>query len=425
MTARTDPPLIYNLFPRLAGPLDRWAAFAEKAADMGFNCLYVNPIHYPGFSGSLYAIKDYRRLCPDLLPEGFGGDELALLREVLGKIRAAGLKPIIDLVINHTAIDSPLTKSHPQWYRHDKSGKIVHPSAIDPADARKVTVWGDLAEIDNEHSKDKKGLWQFWRELLHFYQELGFVGFRCDAAYMVPAKLWTELIAQARRQDPEAFFIAETLGCRIEQVTALKSAGFDYLFNSSKYWNFDSPWALEQHEEFGAIAPSISFPESHDTPRLAAQPGVTPEVLRQRYLFAAFFSEGLLMPMGYEFGFKKPLHVVESHPADWEQPSVDLSAFIRAVNRLKRTAAVWQVEGNWRALVPFDRSTLTLEKTGEGDRLIALINKDWHHAQTLSLEGLEGLTGQKAYRIYPDGTLVPETLEASLNLDAAEIALVF
>jgi len=43
----------------------------------------------------------------------------------------------------------------------------------------------------------------------------------------------------------------------------------------------------------------------------------------------------------------------------------------------------------------------------------------------LSLAGLEGLHGQKAYRIYADGTLVPETLDTAISLDPAEIALVF
>ena len=31
---------------------------------MGFNAVYINPFHYPGFSGSLYAVKDYYRLNP-------------------------------------------------------------------------------------------------------------------------------------------------------------------------------------------------------------------------------------------------------------------------------------------------------------------------------------------------------------------------
>ncbi len=36
---------------------------------MGFDWIYVNPFHYPGFSGSLYAVKDFHRLHP-LLQDG-------------------------------------------------------------------------------------------------------------------------------------------------------------------------------------------------------------------------------------------------------------------------------------------------------------------------------------------------------------------
>ena len=45
-------------------------------------------------------------------------------------------------------------------------------------------------------------------------------------------------------------------------MSALDEAGCDYLFNSLKWWDFESPWLLEQYEKFRHIAPSIAFPES-------------------------------------------------------------------------------------------------------------------------------------------------------------------
>ena len=70
---------IYNLFPTLAGSIADWTATLPRIAAMGFNAVYVNPFHYPGFSGSLYAVKDYYRLNPRFRPhppasgEGKGG----------------------------------------------------------------------------------------------------------------------------------------------------------------------------------------------------------------------------------------------------------------------------------------------------------------------------------------------------------------
>src|SRR5436190_1943214 len=55
---------IYNLFPNLAGPISGWTAELPRIAGMAFNAVYINPFHYPGFSGSLYAVKDYYCLNP-------------------------------------------------------------------------------------------------------------------------------------------------------------------------------------------------------------------------------------------------------------------------------------------------------------------------------------------------------------------------
>jgi starch synthase (maltosyl-transferring) len=419
-------PRIYNLFPRLAGPMDQWLPHAERAARLGFDWLYLNPVTYPGFSGSLYAVKDHYRICPDFLPRRSSKEGFTELSGVLAQFRALGLKPILDLVINHTAFDSQLVQEHPAWFVRDSDGTPVHPSAIDPADARKVTVWGDLAEIDNAHSGDLDGLWDYWRALVRTYVQVGFLGFRCDAAYKVPAVLWRLLVDEAHEINPEVTFFAETLGCRIEETASLKSAGLDYLFNSSKYWMFDSSWALTQHEQFGAIAPSISFAESHDTRRLFDETGGNLQVQRQRYLFAALFSEGLLMPMGYEFCFRKRLDVVHSRPSDWEQTGLDLGEFIQSVNRLKSEPLVLAEEGHFRELRPFNQPTLVLQKSGSGeDRALVLVNKDWHQGQRLELAGLPVPREARLRRIDAQGHWTEQPLPWTVDLGPAEIALVY
>src|SRR3546814_19111994 len=61
---------------------------------------------------------------------------------------------------------------------------------------------------------------------------------------------------------------------------------------------------------------------------------------RQRYLFAAAFSTGVMMPIGYEFGFRRKPDVVGTRPEDWEDPKFDLSDFIAEVNRTKASLPV-------------------------------------------------------------------------------------
>uniref|UniRef100_A0A7C3SL85 Alpha-amylase n=1 Tax=Desulfobacca acetoxidans TaxID=60893 RepID=A0A7C3SL85_9BACT len=367
--------LIYNLFPLLVGPIPRWEEHLDRIAAMGFNWVFLNPLHPPGLSGSLYAVKDYFSINPQFWPESGEDPEVALVR-FIKKAEQRGLKVMLDLVINHTAIDSPLVKEHPEWYAKNEDGSIKHPGAIDPGDATKVTVWGDLAELAYWPVPDPEGLLNFWAAVLSKYLSWGFRGFRADAAYKIPGWFWRPIIEGARGRDPELQFFAETLGCRLEELAQLADAGFDYICNSSKWWDFQAEWCLEQYNRFRHLAPSISFPETHDTERVAAESGSNPAVARQRYLFAAFFSTGLMIPVGFEFGFKKRLHVVKTRPEDWETPTYDLTDFITRVNRLKLGCPVLVEEGPVTRLSPRKRPVVVLLKSrdqGKG-RVVAVIN---------------------------------------------------
>ncbi len=418
-------PLIYNLFPRLVGRSD-WSSHLTRAAEMGFRWIYFNPLFYPGFSGSVYAVKTFDRLDPVVFPESADRPGLGALVDVLARARALGLRPMVDLVINHTAKDSPLVTEHPEWYCRDEEGVVQSPFAIDPADARQKTVWGDLAELDHHGTDDPLGLASFIDGVVEECLDVGFEGFRCDAAYKVPAATWNRITSRVRERLPNAMFLAETLGATPEEMDALETAGFDYVMNSSKYWSFDAPWCLEQHEDWQRIAPSVAFPESHDTPRLAAETDGLERVQRQRLLFAATFSEGLLVPVGFEFGFHKQINVVNTRSDDWEQPTFDLCDFIAMILELKRNTPVFGAEGHLEALTPLDGPTLVLEKrVGEG-RAILLINKDWHVAQELDLQWLSERLQCAPRLLRPcldrfEGEEVPT--DRPLRLEAAEIAI--
>ncbi|HEX5727232.1 MAG TPA: hypothetical protein VFX98_17305 [Longimicrobiaceae bacterium] len=425
-------PFVYNLFPRLVGPVDRWPEHARRARGMGFDWLFVNPWHYPGFSGSLYAVKEYGRLNPAFVPAGQEGRGLEPLREALAAIAALGMRPMMDLVVNHTAKDSPLVESHPEWYRWDAPGQVHSPSVREAHDPSQVTVWGDLAEIDNEPPRGRVELWRFWAGVVRDALALGFRGFRCDAAYKVPARLWRYLIDEARSVDPEVVFFAETLGAPAEEVEGLAGAGFDFFFNSSKWWNFSEPWALKQHEELRRIAPSIAFPESHDTTRLAADTGGDAAVQRQRYAFAAAFSAGVMIPVGYEFGFRTQVNVVETKPTDWERRRMDLRPFVTRVNRLKARHPVLQGEGVLRAPLGLHEEVLVLERRASDEprapRGWILVNKSSGeerraHPARFAPAALVAGAGYRLFRVCRDGAPEEgEPVPQELALERAEVA---
>ncbi len=377
-------PRIYNLFPLLAGTIAEWRAHLPRIAAMGFTVVHVNPFHAPGFSGSLYAVKDFYRLNPLFRGEGGASDD-KLIAGFCASCKEHGLVPMMDLVVNHTARDNPLVERHPHWFARDADGALRAPRANDPADPAKITIWGDLAEIAFGGPGEDEAVDYFCGVVRH-YAALGFAGFRCDAAYKVPARAWRRIVAAARSVAPEALFCAETLGAPFEDVKALDGAGFDYLFNSVKWWDFESPWLLAQYDAFRRIAPSIAFPESHDTKRLAedlAAEGIveTDAVMRryaQAYAFAACFSAGVMMPMGFEFGWRQRLDVKETRPNPREPERFDLSPFIRSVNAMKRATPALNEDGPQRFLSEAGTLLAAFARSTEdgAEHAFFLVNRD-------------------------------------------------
>jgi len=375
--------IVYNLFPLLAGPFAHWPEHFQRAADLGCDWVYVNPIQLPGASGSLYAIADPYRYHP-LLLDAAGGAPEEQVRRMIAAAHARGLRLMIDLVISHCAYDAPLTRQHPEWFRQEH-GRPAHPSC---RHGTETVVWTDLAQFDHRHSRDRVGLYAYCRRVAEHLLDLGCDGFRCDAAYQLPGELWRRLSADLKARRPDAVLVAETLGCTAEQTKATAQAGFDYIFNSAKYWDFRAPWLVEQYALTCDLAPSIAFPESHDTARLAAELDGNVAGLKQRYLFTALFSSGVLLPIGFEFGFRRRLDVVRTRPADWETTGVDLRPFIAAVNRVKRAVPAFHEEGPLSVLPCANPDILLLWRAarhGRGGALL-ILNTDVRRHQEFATD---------------------------------------
>ena len=386
-------PRIYNLFPLLAGPLPRWSPHLERARRMEFDWLFLNPIQLCGRSGSLYSIRDYYALDPRFVDQD-GGPPLEQLRAMVTCAQDLGLKPMIDLVVNHTAADSPLVHAHPDWYRRGPDGLPLHPGA---RENDRWVVWKDLAEIDNSLRPEAAALWNFWIETARYWAGLGFRGFRCDAAYKVPSALWERLIADVNRSHPGTLFFAESLGCTPEETKQLTRCGFAYIFNSSKWWDFSAPWCLEQYRETAPF-PSVSFPESHDTERLAVELDGDARAIKMHYAFAALFSSGVMMPVGFEYGFRRRLHVVETRPEDWEEPHFDLCDYVARINRLKASHRVFSEEGPIEPLDLGNPSLFAFVKSAldGSERTLIILNKDRTAAQSFAFERGQGLAAAAA-----------------------------
>ena len=382
--------IIYNLFPLLAGTAGEWESHFRRAADMGFDWIFVNPIQESGRSGSLYSIANYFQIDPRVVDPR---DPLAPEEQVKAAARQAGrlgLKLMADLVVNHCAADSELTRAHPEWFIRDPDGSIAHPFCI--RDGKQI-IWKDLARFDHEATANAEGLYRHILRVVDYLLDLGFSGFRCDAAYQIPGGLWRRLIAEVKQRHPGTVFTAETLGCTADQTRQTAQAGFDYVFNSSKWWDLQSPWLLAQYQLIREVSPSISFAESHDTQRLFEEMQGNVEAVKQRYLFAALFSAGCMMPIGFEFGFRKRLHVVETRPDDWEKPNADLRNFIVKVNAVKRRYRIFQEECPTNVLPYHNPNVLLLWKasTATPEEALLILNRDTGNHQYFHEDNLHAL----------------------------------
>ncbi|MFQ5560596.1 MAG: alpha-amylase, partial [Nitrospinota bacterium] len=302
------------------------------------------------------------------------------LREINARARSYGLKTLVDLVISHSASDSKLLVEHPEWYKWESPGKVHHPFCHE--DGKKV-VWRDLAKFDPEKSKDREGLLEFFFEGINYLLESGFSGFRCDAAYQIPRWVWERLIRRTKKVNKETVFLAETLGCTAEQTRETAKAGFDYIFNSSKWWDYHDTWMMAQYNLTRDIAPSISFPESHDTDRLSNELDGNVDGIKQRYLFSSLFSSAVMMPVGYEFGFKKRVHVVHTKPGEEERGDIDISGFIQEVNRIKGTYSVFCEEAPTEILQSNNPNVLLMWKGSvcSSEEALLILNKDIYSKQ--------------------------------------------
>lgn len=371
--------ILYNLFPLLAGTFTQWPAHFNRAAAMGFDWIFVNPIQQLGASRSLYSIADPYRINPVFVDHSSSMSPEDQARHMVAQAKAAGLKVMVDLVLNHSAIDSQVVREHPEWFVREPDGRVANAFCLHD---RKKVVWKDLAQLDHRHSRDPEGLYAYCLKTVQFLLSLGFQGFRCDAAYQVPRAFWQRLIRDVKAQHEDVWFVAETLGCTADQTKQTARAGFAFVFNSSKYWNFQDWWLIEQYNLVRESTSSISFPESHDTPRLCAESNGNLNAMKQRYLFAALFSSAVMMPIGFEYGFRKPLHVIQTTPADWEETGVDLTQYISRVNAIKKAHPIFREEGPTNILHCHNPQVLLMWKASVRHRHEALLilNKDpWNY----------------------------------------------
>lgn len=317
----------YNLFPPILGHIKNWYSHTDRIKDMGFEWIYINPITYPGFSGSLYATKDYYSYNKNFFTSDNNIIAEKEIKDFNDHCKKIDIKVMVDLVINHSSKDCSLIREHIEWYK-TKDGSLVSPGAWDNG---KWIEWGDLASFNNEKKEtgELNELWTYWEKLIEHNIKLGFSGFRCDAAYKVPFELWKYLINNTKEIKEDTIFFAESLGCTKEDILMLAEAGFDYVASSARWWDYESEWFIEQYDISRVKSKQIAFPENHDTMRLITEYDGNIWRVKQTAFFTAIVCDMWMITLGFEYGFYNRCNVVGGSASEYENINYDISLYIK------------------------------------------------------------------------------------------------
>jgi starch synthase (maltosyl-transferring) len=184
-------------------------------------------------------------------------------------------------------------------------------------------------------------LGDIWIERLREWRDAGVTGFRFLAPQRVPAEVWTRVLAPL--SSGAARLSAWTPGLAAEEVAALAACGFDAVYSSLPWWDFRAGWLLEEDARLHRIGDVIAPVEVPFGERLAARyaDATTFRRAAARLLdFTASFADGLLVPIGFEHGARRPLPSRDASPADLAAMREDGIADIRdALTRANATLA--------------------------------------------------------------------------------------
>ncbi|SDB15994.1 maltotransferase domain-containing protein [Belnapia rosea] len=390
-------PRLYMLHPLLVGPLPAFDAAFERAASLGFSGVLLPPPFAPGGSGHLYQIADPDSPHPALEAEGDSSAALAVLAE---KAKAHGLELYLDLVLDRVAADGRLAREQADWFAPIVPSGTPDPR-LDPPD------WDTLrARWDDPDVVAGLGAW--WEERLRRFAAAGVSGFRCDAPARTPGRVWRRLTSAL----PEARFLAWTVGLPADALPDLTGVGFTATFDSLAWWDLREDWLTEEAARLAAIAPAIATVEAPFGPRLAARdpdPAMAERAALRHLRLAAGIGAGLLVPMGFEYGARRPLDPARDRPGDWDwivqHAPFDLSNAIRAANAMLADRPLAQAD--LRPLAgPGAPATALLRAAGPDVRTarraaLVLANPDLHRPASVTATALLPGTGGVFTRFTP------------------------
>jgi starch synthase (maltosyl-transferring) len=310
----------YEFFPRSIGaeldshpghptrPL-RHGAFADATrhldyvADMGFDVVYLPPIHPIGRVnrkgpnntltpaeydvGSPWAIGSAEGGHDAIHPElGTEEDFKAFVR----RTRELGMEVALDFALQ-AAPDHPWVTSHPEWFTTKPDGSIAY--AENPP-----KKYQDIYPINFDN--DREGIYAECLRVIRHWIGLGVKIFRVDNPHTKPLDFWHWLIWTVKKTDPDVLFLAEAF-TRPAMMHGLAKVGFSqsYTYFTWRTSKADLAEYADQLVDSGHYMRPNLFPNTPDILHEFLQNGA-PNAFAIRAILASTLSPTYGIYSGYE-----------------------------------------------------------------------------------------------------------------------------
>jgi starch synthase (maltosyl-transferring) len=395
----------YEMFPRSAGTdPSRSATFDEAAArlpyvaSMGFDVLYLPPIHPIGRSfrkgpnNSLTA-KATDPGSPWAIGAGEGGhmsvepglgtiDDFDRFVEAANRL---GLEIALDLAYQASP-DHPYVRTNPEWFRHRPDGTIKY--AENPP-----KKYQDIYPINFE-SEAWQALWHELTRIMEFWIGHGVKIFRVDNPHTKPFRFWAWALGEIKKAHPETIFLSEAF-TRPKMMKHLAKAGFSqsytyFTWRNTKVELTEYLTELTQTDVREYMRPNL-FANTPDILHAYLQDGGRP-AFQARLVLAATLGASYGIYSGFELCENVPVKKGSEEYIDSEKYQIkarnltrpdSLAGLIGQINTIRRRHPALQSDWSLKFHQTDNTSLICYSKQSESgdDTILVVVNLDPFHMQ--------------------------------------------
>ncbi|WP_328519270.1 alpha-1,4-glucan--maltose-1-phosphate maltosyltransferase [Kribbella sp. NBC_00359] len=403
----------YEFFPRSEGAsydekTGQWtsgtfrtaAKRLEAVAGMGFDIIYVPPIHpighsfrkgpnntldpKPGDPGSPWAIGSEEGGHDAIHPELGTFEDFEYF---VSQARALGLEVSIDLALQASP-DHPWVKEHPKWFSVRADGSIAY--AENPP-----KKYQDIYPINFDN--DPEGIYAEVLRIVKLWISYGVTVFRVDNPHTKPVNFWEYLLGEIRKTDPDVVFLSEAF-TRRPMMRELAKVGFHQSYTYFTWRN--EKWELEEYlqeltKETGHFLRPNFFVNTPDILTAYLQYG-GPGAFKIRAAIASTSSPSWGVYAGFELfehvalrpGSEEYLDTekFQLRPRDWDAAAAEgrtLAPYLTLLNNIRRRHPALQQLRNLSLHSVEDEAIMCYSKRttapdGHSDTVIVVVNTDPH-----------------------------------------------